>query len=241
MSTPRDKAAPLKKINCITKLMHKTIIADGKGNHNLWSDSTYAHKSSIDAFRSEVKRHYYYHQKTRCCYCSFLLQAHARAYDAEHILDKSTHSEYMFFPDNLAVACILCNSSKSAKSVLADKSKKPTSIPEKSEDYIIVHPHFDDWSDHLQFDKIGRVVSKPGSIKGEETIEICGIDTQNFLILANEFAPEYRERAHQLLCKVITYKQRSRIKQTLSIMEELAKKTPQAQAIVTALKKKLNV
>lgn len=239
MYIPRDKASPLLKLNSITEEIHKILMDEGRQNHRFWSDSNHAHKKNVDAFRDEVKDYYYYRQKSRCCYCSAPLKDSARSYDADHILDKSTHPGFMFNPENIAIACPTCNTFKSSKSVLVDELASLTVVPIKSDEYKIVHPHQDEWADHLHFDEIGRVHSIVGSDKGRATVEMCRIDIQNLLILANEFAPEHRKQAHDLMKKVIGYKQRSRILRALDAIEGLTNKTPQAQAIVLALKEKL--
>lgn len=236
--TPRDRANPPAKLSTITKAVHDAIIEDGKNNHKLWSDEKYINASHVNSFRAEVKNHYYWYQKTRCCYCSYFLQPHGRVYDAEHIIDKSGFPEFMFLVENLAVACVICNSHKSAKSVFAEGFPRPTSVPEKSEDYRIVHPHFDEWTDHLQFDSVGRVSAVTGSEKGSNTMEICGIEALNFLALANEFAPACRQAAYDLMCKIVTYVNSNKIESTLTLMEKLAETTPAAVAVVVTLRAK---
>lgn len=235
---PRDRASPPTSINTITKDVHDAIIEDGKHNHKLWSDANYSNASHVNSFRSEVKKHYYWHQKTRCCYCSYPLQPHGRVYDAEHIIDKSGFPEFMFLVENLAVACVICNSHKSAKSVFIKGLPRPASVPNKSEDYRIVHPHLDEWTDHLRFDNLGRVSAANGSKKGSDTMDICGIEALNFLALANEFAPSCREAAYELMCTIVTYTDSNKIKATLEMMENLAETTPAAVAVVETLRAK---
>jgi len=237
--TYRQKAARLEQLTKLNKDEHAGLQTDGSKNHLLWSDKEYANKELVAKFRAEVKDHYYWHQASRCCYCSMLLPPHARVYDAEHILDKSGFPEFMFHSENIAVACVLCNTHKAAKDVLLDGATRPNAIPTESEAYRILHPHLDEWNEHLAFDEVGRIVPVDGSSKGVDTIAICAMDGINFMHLANKFLPESRKHAYDLMCKVIEYKTDRKINATLSLMQGLAKQSPDALAVVQTLKDRM--
>lgn len=236
--TFREMAARLTQLTKLNEEEHKKLKDDGALNHLLWSDGKYKHKDLVTKFRQEVKDHYYWRQRRMCCYCSMELPPNARTYDAEHILDKLGFPEFMFHPENLAVACVLCNTHKSAKSVLSDDAR-PSSIPTKKDDYKIVHPHLDEWNHHLRFDDIGRIVPVEDSAKGVATITICVMDGINFLRLSDKFAPDSRQGAYELMCKVVGYKSPGKIKSALALMEGLAKQSPDAVAVVALLKEKV--
>jgi hypothetical protein len=237
--TFRDKAAPLAQLTTLDVVEHGTIKTDGAKNHRLWSDDHYQHRHLVDRFRAEVKKHYFWHQANRCCYCSMELQPTARVFDAEHILDKSSFPEFMFHPENIAVACVICNTHKSAKSVLSNDNVRPVTIPTESSDYKILHPHLDEWNHHLRFDEIGRILPVLGSTKGPITIEICAIDGINLLRLSRKFAPASRESAYKLMCKVITYVSPKKIEDTLTLMQNLAEQSPDALAVVATLRERV--
>lgn len=209
---------------------------DGAQNHHLWSDTAYQHRNLVNKFRAEVKDHYFWHQANRCCYCSMELQPNARVYDAEHILDKSGFPEFMFLPENIAVACVICNTHKSAKSVLTNETVRPLAIPGLSTDYKILHPHFDEWDHHLSFDEIGRIAPVPGSTKGPETISICAMDGINLLRLSRKFAAKSRKKVYEMMCKVVTYVSPSKIQDTFALMQKLADQSPDALAVVATLR-----
>lgn len=235
----RERADRLTQLTTLNELEHNTLKSDGAKNHLLWSDQKYQHRKLVDRFRKEVKNHYYWHQANRCCYCSMELQPNARVFDAEHILDKSCFPEFMFHPENIAVACVICNTHKSAKSVLLKKNVRPTFIPTDSGDYKILHPHFDEWDHHLFFDAIGRISPVPGSAKGPETISICAMDGINLLRLSRNFAPAARESAFDLMCKVVTYVSSRKIEATLALMQNLAEQSPDALAVVATLRERV--
>lgn len=237
--TFRDKAARLTQLTTLDDVEHGTLKTDGAQNHRLWSDTEYQHRHLVDKFRTEVKDHYFWHQANRCCYCSMELQPNARVFDAEHILDKSGFPEFMFHPENIAVACVICNTHKSAKSVLSDDTVRPMTIPSSSADYKILHPHLDEWDHHLRFDEIGRIEPVLGSTKGPETISICAMDGINLLRLSRKFAPASRKGAYELMCKVVTYINPRKIETSLALMQSLAEQSPDALAVVATLRERV--
>jgi hypothetical protein len=235
----REKAARLTQLTQLHDVEHETLKADGALNHLLWSDSKYRHKDLVDKFRAEVKEHYFWHQGAKCCYCSMELQHHGRVFDAEHILDKFGFPEFMFHPENLAVACVICNTHKSTKNILRDEKVQLQSIPTEQDDYKILHPHLDEWNHHLRFDEIGRILPVDGSTKGVETISICAMDGINFMRLAQKFSPASRKNAYDLMCKVVTYKSPKKIQNALTVMQGLAEQSPDAIAVVATLREKV--
>lgn len=236
----REKAARLTQLTTLDAEEHGTLKTDGAQNHRLWSDTKYQYRHLVEKFRTEVKEHYFWHQANRCCYCSMELQPNARVFDAEHILDKSGFPEFMFHPENIAVACVICNTHKSAKSVLSDDTVRPLTIPSSSVDYKILHPHLDEWDHHLRFDEIGRISPVLGSTKGPETISICAMDGINLLRLSRKFAPASRKSAYELMCKVVTYVSPRKIEATLTLMQNLAEQSPDALAVVATLRERVS-
>jgi len=122
----------------------------------------------LNLLRSRIKQFYLDGQGLRCCYCRRQnVTLHGRAWDVEHVIAQKSNPAFMFEPENLAVACIDCNSSKSDQDILARPRK---TFPRNSQAYTIVHPHYDEWDDHIMF---GTVVYAPKSAKGSRTIEVC--------------------------------------------------------------------
>ena len=75
----------------------------------------------------------------------------------------------MFTPQNLAVSCRDCNLSKGQTEVRTTTRKK---FPNESRHYRIVHPHFDNYSDHIRW--FGDICV-PLTDKGVETQATCGL------------------------------------------------------------------
>ncbi len=122
----------------------------------------------LSALRGKIKRFYLDSQARRCCYCRRLNATnHGRAWDVEHVIARVLQHSFMFEPENLAVACIDCNSAKSDRVVLV---RPRTQFPRRSDAYSIVHPHYDEWDEHLMF---GSYIYAPKSAKGSRTIDVC--------------------------------------------------------------------
>jgi uncharacterized protein (TIGR02646 family) len=183
----RLRADPLRQLNDVSKDNHERLREGAKNRTVTWGTKDEELSRLVASFRNEVKDYYYAAQQRRCCYCSFELQPHKWTYDAEHILDKDEYPEYTFELNNIAAVCKHCNISKSNQAISASKQRFQE-LSAKSEEYSIVHPHFDEWEEHLQFDEIGRIVSVANSSKGEETIRICKIHAINAARLSDDFS-----------------------------------------------------
>lgn len=233
---PRHRADVPDQLASITDEQHEAIKQLAIAKMIDWSQKTGAHVDVIAKFREEMKEHYFNAQRRRCCYCSIELHDHKLTYDAEHILDKSDYLEYMFDPGNLAAACKLCNGSKSNKSI-ASSGTRFTELSRNGADYTIVHPHLDEWGDHLVFDPIDRIVARGGSAKGRETIRICGIQALNAARLADEFSLGDRNDAESVLRSFHEEPVLSRKKELVALLRIMAEKYDHAGsvAVVDAL------
>jgi hypothetical protein len=135
-------------------------------------NGAYWSRDEIDAVRKQIKVHYIAEQQCRCCYCNQELPTQNNAvWDAEHIISRSYRPAFMFEPRNLAVSCKDCNIAKSESNVLKNKNRK--TFPKNSTDYLIVHPHFDEYDEHIRW--FGKVCSSNGSDKGAATIAMCNL------------------------------------------------------------------
>ncbi|CAH0288135.1 HNH endonuclease [Microbacterium sp. Bi128] len=131
----------------------------------------YWYDPTLTQLKSNIKKHYKTMQGYSCCYCRQINHvAHGRAWDTEHIVPRTSHAEFMFTPLNLAAACPDCNGKKSDTQTLVDVVQ--TAYPTAGKDFHIVHPHFDEYSDHI---KSGNFTYVPLSAKGSWTIDKCGL------------------------------------------------------------------
>lgn len=133
-----------------------------------WSDEKYSH------VRKTIKNHYLKEQDHTCFFCRQRIVVNSnRAWDAEHIISKSTHPGFMFEPKNLCITCPDCNNEKRDGRVLDRESR--VRFPMSSNAYKIVHPHFDSYDDHLDVIVVGKLyrIKTP---KGRYTYRIYGLD-----------------------------------------------------------------
>lgn len=133
---------------------------------------SYWSEDQAKATRDAIKDHYIAEQGYRCCYCrQKVLSKNKGDWQGDHVIARDTHAQFMFEPRNLAICCRGCNGAKSNKNVL--KNAKRKTFPVNSTDYLIVHPHFDEYDDHIRW--FGQVCAPRKSTKGAKTIEICGL------------------------------------------------------------------
>ena len=150
------------QISVIEKLY---VSYEASKTFDLWGDDEAA------PIRRSIKAHGIRSQSRRCCYCKEKVNSeNFKMWEVEHVLPQSSFPEFTFEPENLAVACPDCNTIKSNKPT--SKSKAYKRFPNSSASYLIVHPHFDVYADHIL--KAGLIFQSK-SLKGRKTIEICGL------------------------------------------------------------------
>jgi len=128
----------------------------------------------LKSVKSKIKKFYLSIQNNVCPYCRQKFNSNnGRYWDTEHIIPRAYQKNFMFEPKNLCVSCIDCNGRKSDKKITSSKAEKR--LPLKQDLYFIVHPHLDQYDDHIMIIKEGfyYVPIKP---KGENTIEVCGLN-----------------------------------------------------------------
>lgn len=127
--------------------------------------------TEVDSIKSRIKTFYIVAQNTKCCYCNrHLGSQNHRVWDVEHIASRAKHARFMFTPKNLAAACPDCNIAKSDQEIMVNPNK--VSYPDKSEDFRIIHPHFDVFEDHIE---IFTMIMAPRTEKGKKTIYVCDL------------------------------------------------------------------
>jgi hypothetical protein len=134
-----------------------------------WSDEIYSN------VRKTIKDHYLKEQWYTCCFCrQKIIVKSNRAWDAEHIISKSSHPAFMFEPKNLCISCPDCNNEKGDKGVLDRENR--VRFPVNSKAYKVVHPHFDKYEDHIRVVVPGKLYEWKNKKKGRFTYRIYGLD-----------------------------------------------------------------
>lgn len=144
-------------------------------------------KDCLHDFKARVRAHYLREQKRRCAYCRTEIRTSQVSAEIEHIIHKASKPDWMYEPFNLCVSCKMCNTKKSIKRVL--KNGTFNSLPRNSTDYVIVHPHIDQYSQHINI--IDGILYEGISPKGRKTIEICKLD--RFELAAERAADKIKE------------------------------------------------
>jgi uncharacterized protein (TIGR02646 family) len=153
---------------------HQTLIKEKL------EDPLFTHKNWLDpdlaSLRSSIRNHYRKQQVGLCAYCKneLSLKAVGNA-RIEHIVPKSKRRDFIFESKNLCVICDDCNTIKSNQDVSNSapnplKKNITKQYPRSSGAFLIVHPHFDKWEEHIvKFNTV--YVDKTD--KGSFTIGAC--------------------------------------------------------------------
>lgn len=133
-----------------------------------WSDD------DLKDLKTKIKSYYIKIQNNECPYCKQIIRSvHGRSWDIEHIISRFQEKNFMFEPENLCVSCVDCNSRKSNKKSTSSNAK--VRLPKNSKDYLIIHPHYDNYKDFILVIKAGFYYVALEK-KGEKTIEVCGLN-----------------------------------------------------------------
>lgn len=128
--------------------------------------------------RSNIRAFYRTEQAGVCAYCkgdvSLVSAGNAHI---EHIAPKSLYLTFIFEPKNICVVCADCNTIKRNQEVLNEVpdtfSRVFVRYPRSPSAFKIVHPHFDDYDDHILVK--GRIYIDK-SLKGSFTIGVCKLN-----------------------------------------------------------------
>lgn len=144
-------------------------------SHTNWGDE------DLMNVRKEIRDYYRKQQKGICCYCKQTVSlVSVSNCHIEHIVPKSLHLDFIFTPKNLCVVCADCNQIKREQETLGtipQTMTRPTTrkrYPTSSNSFKIVHPHFDNYDDHILIIN-GYYIDK-SSKKGNFTIGACNLN-----------------------------------------------------------------
>jgi uncharacterized protein (TIGR02646 family) len=152
------------------ELINEFLSLDGF-HHGYWSDNNIPNEYTkvIKQLKSGIKKFYRNEQRYKCVYCGNTNYInHGASWHIEHIIPKETNDKLMFDSENLCVSCPECNQYKGKKKVLIDN----LIYSNRSQDFIIVHPHYDDYDEHIScVDMVYIPIND--SNKGRNTIKTC--------------------------------------------------------------------
>ena len=125
--------------------------------------------------QDKIRKDYCVKQRKICAYCNTEMDTKCNGSHLDHIVPKSKRQMWMYEPINLCLSCPQCNTTKLDKFTLSNISKNAIIPPRQSIYYTIIHPHFDNWNDHLFYEDDFFITASNNSIKGINTIEVCGL------------------------------------------------------------------
>lgn len=138
------------------------------------------HKQCLKVLKDRLVALHLKRQKDKCCYCRKLIGGSGPFMrDREHILPKKKFKKLTWSVFNLSVACKRCNMSIKGQKTdfVVDLSTIEDDV-KNADRYMIVHPNFDKWEDHLEVTHLQtntgtlvhfKIIS--GSAKGTFTYE----------------------------------------------------------------------
>ncbi|WP_455061219.1 HNH endonuclease [Prevotella fusca] len=126
-------------------------------------------KIYIKSFKENLREDMYKKQNELCAFCRIHIPSACVPMHREHIVYKKDHPEWMFLPQNLCIACPICNQYKGTAEVLTKPRTK--TYPKSGKDFRIIHPLYDKYSDHIEL--LEDILYKGKTKKGSFTIETC--------------------------------------------------------------------
>lgn len=145
--------------NAIKELVDKGLVSDD------WDSG----KKYIKSFKDNLREDMYEKQNELCAFCRVHVPLACVPMHREHIVYKDAHPQWMFMPENLCVACPVCNDFKGTTEVLTNPEAK--TYPHSSDGFKIIHPLYDKYSEHIEL--IGGVLYQGKTPKGKFTINTC--------------------------------------------------------------------
>jgi uncharacterized protein (TIGR02646 family) len=120
------------------------------------------------AFKKDVTLLLLTEQSKRCAYCGGRL--FEKRPHRDHIAPKEIHRDWIFWPENLVLACFACNTDQ--KATFDPVTKKGATY--RLTEFSIVHPYLDEPTHHISYAAGLKILISPvnNSPKGLKTIEI---------------------------------------------------------------------
>ena len=157
---------------------HQNLIISSKLNNPDFKYSDWGEEDLLP-IRTHIRNHYR-DLNSLCSYCQkdISLQSASNSH-VEHIIPKSKARHFIFEPKNLCTVCSDCNEIKREQEVQKvevnplRRKKEYKRYPSASNSFKIVHPHFDNYEDHIF--KCGEFYIDL-SPKGSFTMLVCKLN-----------------------------------------------------------------
>lgn len=106
----------------------------------------------IKSAKNKIRSYHLARHGQTCCYCRVILQGGGNfMIDREHILPKGNakYKNFCFEPWNLSTSCKRCNMEIKGEDDRFVIDKLDTLKLKAGENYLFIHPNFDEWERHL--------------------------------------------------------------------------------------------
>lgn len=148
-----------RQVKALTKYARTTKAKDP------WTGGTKLTKS----FKATLTTLLLVEQSKRCAYCGGRLNE--KKPHRDHIAPKEKYRKWMFWPENLVLACFACNTElKGTFNPIVKEGKNY-----RDTEFSIVHPYLDNPADHIEYAAKGLSIlikEVDSSPKGEESIRL---------------------------------------------------------------------
>ncbi|MBF0215327.1 MAG: TIGR02646 family protein [Magnetococcales bacterium] len=176
------------------------LLREGK-NHRV-SDHLYRHDSVLTALRE-----LYY---GKCAYCETKIEPGSSP-RVDHYRPHAIYYWLAYEWSNLVLSCERCNRKKSDRfPVQGERVVQPQadfkawsagSVDFLAERALLLHPEWDEPAEHLTFHPDGTIRARAGSVRGEETIRVCGLDREELTIERKKVVDRFRRRLRDSLVR----------------------------------------
>lgn len=164
---------------------------------NIIKGETNWDKASLKAIKDDIREYVYTINNEKCFYCKSEIDDGTNNETIEHVVAKEQCPIFTFQPKNLTLACSDCNRIKNNDNVFNSNIINPQNLsfdnyPSNSSDYVIIHPYFDEYFQHINIDDIFYIGI---DVKGKNTIKFYNL---NRLQLAEKKIKEKRKNRQKI-------------------------------------------
>lgn len=173
--------------------------------------------------KKKIRDHLYDAQQRVCpyCFCNFNPHCSNMFLEIDHVVPWKKHRRFTFEEYNLVLSCGVCNRAKLQNETLFDPDTP--SYPHDSSGFLIVHPFFDEFDQHLGWSSDTNGLTLRGiTPKGKNTILFCNANREYLLKLRSESRYfSIMSRGKRLVYKLIREMDSSDLQSVLEIIQRL--------------------
>lgn len=170
-----------------------TYVRTNADNNEIAADTAAGKKwdKGYTAFKANIRNHLKRQQGGRCCFCRCYVSIGTSYSNLEHLVSKSSYSQFEFLPENIVYCCWLCNKGKGKRRTLANPiaDRAAQQYPNHSNGFLIINPYHDDYDTYIDFYDDIVIVPRNNQQKGIDTIKYYNLTRPE---LAEERAREFK-------------------------------------------------